>query len=155
MRRRRQTAVIVALTFLCLLYIAIAVSPMPREIGRQRPEVASLFRPLLFNFAASYEDGHVLNFRIGLTRDELMRVLLANYAQTGVLAAACGREPGARPLTVAESEVPLSDRNAVGAIVERSVVCLHMPARRMVLIFHVSNGQVGEIRLSFIRNELI
>jgi hypothetical protein len=133
----------------------MAVSPAPRELGRQRPEAASLFRPLLFNFAADYEDGSVLDFQVGFTRQELLDTLLGNYARTGVLAAACGRESGAPPLTVAHSQVAPSDRNVVSDLLERDVICLYVPARHIVLIFHVLNGHVDKIKLSYIRNELI
>jgi hypothetical protein len=135
------------------LYAIIAVSPMPLAIARDRPELASYFRPPLFNFSADYHDGHVLDFNVGATRDELLRTLTERYSETGSLAAACGRDPGARPLTAAESYVRLSSGEKTRSLVQRDVVCLHIPERK-VLIFHVENEHVRKIGLTIVRTEL-
>lgn len=150
----RWRTTVVAVAGVVVAYILVAMSPIPRAIARDHPEAASFFRPPLFNFSADYEDGAVLGFRVGSSREELMRTLVADYAETGTLAAACGRESGARPLTVAESYVAPSYDEGASAIAQRDVVCLHIPARKMVLIFPISNERVCAIQLTLVRAEL-
>lgn len=152
-RRPRRVALYASVLVLAL-YAVLAVSPVPRAIARDRPEVASFFRPPLFNFSADYDDGHVLDFHVGASREELLRTLITEYPQTGMLAAACGREPGARPLTVAESFVSPSSSEAVRQLLERDVVCLHVRERK-VLIFRIENERIRSIELTIVRNELI
>jgi hypothetical protein len=134
------------------LYAALALSPAPRAIARDRPGVASLFRPPLFNFSAEYEDGHVLGFQVGASRDELLRTLIAQYSSTGTLAAACGREPGARPLTVSESFVSPSAGERVRDLLQRDVVCLHVQERK-VLVFYIESDRVRRIQLTKVTTE--
>lgn len=135
------------------VYAVLALSPAPRAIARDRPELAAFFRPPLFNFSAGYEDGHVLDFHIGATREELLRTLISKYSETGTLASACGREPGARPLTVAESYVSPTSREALQLLQQRAVVCLHLHDRK-VLIFDIENEHVRRIQLTKVTTEL-
>lgn len=135
------------------LYAVIGMSPAPRAIARDRPEVASLFRPPLFNFSADYEDGHVLDFQVGASRAELLRTLNTKYSESGMLAASCGRKPGDRPLTVAEAFVSPASSEKAWPLVQRDVVCLHLPERR-VLIFQIENERVRKIELTVIKTEL-
>jgi hypothetical protein len=136
-------------------YLAVAVSSLPQSIARQSPERASYFRPPWFNFASKYESGNVLGFRVGSSTEELVRKVATVNMKGAVVQAECGRERGARPLSVAESFIAATDEPRVSELAQREVLCLSLPARRIVLIFELSKGQVRAIRLSFIRNELI
>jgi hypothetical protein len=136
-------------------YSVIALSSLPQSIARQSPERASYFRPPWFNFASKYEDGTVLGFRIGSSTKELVRKVAAVGTKGAVVQAECGRDRSARPLSVAESFIAATDEPGVTALAQREVLCLSLPARRVVLIFELSSSQVRVIRLSFIRNELI
>ena len=135
------------------LYAALAISPVPRAIARDQPEVAAFFRPPLFNFSAHYEDGHVLTFHIGATRAELLRALVEHHSATGMLAAECGRDPGGRPLTVAGSYVSPSASAEVRALLGRDVVCLHT-GEGSVLIFTMNQNHIRSIELRVVGTEL-
>jgi len=134
-------------------YIAVALSSLPRQIARNSPERASVFRPLFFNFAADYDDGSVLGLAIGSTRDELFGAFQSQYAATGVLQAACGREDGAPPLTVAQSDVTLGEAGA-RELLDREVACLWLPARSIMLVFRFAGDRLHVVELSYVRNEL-
>ena len=135
------------------LYTIVALSPIPRAIARDRPEVSCYFRPPLFNFSAEYKDGHVLDFNVGASRDELLQTLVELYSERGSLAAACGRDPDARPLTAAESYVSPSSNENARSLMQRDVVCLHIPERKAV-IFHFENEHVRSIEITIVRTEL-
>ena len=152
--RPRWRSTVVVLACLAVAYTIVAISPITPAIARHHPEAASFFRPPLFNFSADYDDGTVLGFRVGSSRKELLHTLVAGYAETGTLAAACGREPGAKALTVAESYVAPSYDKGATAIVQRDTVCLHVPNRRMLLIFSMVGDHISEIQLALVRTEL-
>jgi hypothetical protein len=131
----------------------VALSPLPRQIARNSPEWASVFRPLLFNFAEDYDDGSVLGLTIGSTRDELFGAFKSQYAATGLLQAACGREEGAAPLTVAQSDVNIGEAGA-RELLDREVVCLWLPARRIMLVLRFLEDRLNNVELSYVRSEL-
>jgi hypothetical protein len=151
----RRNLIVASCFALVAVYAAIALSSLPQSIARQSPERASYFRPPWFNFASKYDAGNVLGFRIGSNTEELVRKVAAVDSKGAVIQAECGRDRGARPLSVAESFIAAADEPRVSALAQREVLCLSLPARRVVLIFELSNSQVRVIRLSFIRNELI
>src|SRR5687768_5622663 len=69
------------ITVSCVLLVAIyaSVSVMAStSIGRHRPGLASLFHPPLFNFVHTYVDGNVMDFTIGMTRSDLIKVIANN-----------------------------------------------------------------------------
>src|SRR5260370_11953695 len=74
---------------LVVLYVAIAVSPAKREIGRDHPEIASAFSPFLFNFSAKYTAGSVLGFEMHSRRSDVISRLKEVYAGRGELLANC------------------------------------------------------------------
>lgn len=51
-----------------VLYLAGTISPLPRFLGRSYPSFASLFYPPSFNFHEIYEDGSVLGFLVGSSK---------------------------------------------------------------------------------------
>jgi hypothetical protein len=136
-------------------YGAVAVSPLPERIARHSPERASLFRPPLFNFSAGYDEGAVLGFEIHSSREQVLNTIVTKYAGSGELWAACGREQGAPPLSVADSDVRADAKGEVRKLLEREVVCLHLPARRIVLVFHIPHDELRSIELTYVRNELV
>lgn len=138
-----------------LAYTAVAASPLPQRIARHSPEQASLFRPPWFNFFADYDEGSVLGFKIGSTREQLVETLVAQYEATGELQAACARGEGAPPLSVADSKVLITDLVGVRRLVDRDVTCLYLPARRIMLTLKFRNDLLRSIELAFVRNELV
>ena len=155
MGRTARVALVLIVALIVALYVAVALSPVPQRIARSSPEHASLFRPPWFNFAADYDEGYVLGFQIGSNREQLINTIVTKYAGSGEFAAACGREDGAPPLSVAESYVAAADVERVRGLAQRQVVCLHLVARRMVLIFYLPDDHVRKIELAFVRNELV
>jgi len=153
LKRKTRILLTITLTSAALAYIAVALSPLPRQIARNSPEKASVFRPLTFNFAAVYADGSVLGLAIGSTRDELFGAFQAQYAASGLLQAACGREVGAPTLTAAQSSVAIG---AAGAreLLNREVACLWLPARKIMLIFRFAGDRLHIVELSYVRSEL-
>ena len=154
LQRAIKLTLTVILAVIAAVYVATALSSLPRQIARSSPERASMFRPPSFNFFAKYDEGRVLGFEIGSAREQLTGTLVAKYRTTGLLQATCGREDGAPPLTVAESDVPVGDPAVVREFISREVSCLWLPARRIMLIFWFQDGRLREVELSFVRNEL-
>ena len=155
MNRRTKVSLTFAFAAAAIVYIAIALSPLPRQIARNSPEKASLFRPIWFNFSANYDEGSVLGFKIGSTRDQLFGTLEAQYGATGLLQAACGREEGAPSLTVAESDVTIGEVDVARRLIDREVSCLWLPERRIMLILRFGDDNLSAIELSYVLNELV
>jgi hypothetical protein len=144
---------------LCVLaagsYTAVALSSLPQRVARRSPEQASMFRPPWFNFLANYDEGNVLGFEIGSNHEQWITTFFSKFATGGELDAACGRAEGARPLSVAESSVTASQVDRVRELAQGKVVCLFLPARRIVLIFRFSDDALRTIELSFVRNDIV
>jgi hypothetical protein len=73
-------------------YAAIVISSLPKRIGRQHPEIASLFSPPWFNYAMTYTDGVVLGFRVGSNRAQLREALLSTRVDVIELITPCGND---------------------------------------------------------------
>jgi hypothetical protein len=153
-KRATKLALVAIGALTAALYGAVALSSVPRAIARNSPENASLFRPVWFNFSAKYQDGSVLGFQTGFSRDQFSEAVVKTYGASAELQVECGREEGAPPLTVAESSVAGSDVVRVGDLAQRPVVCLYLTARRIMLIFKFSDDHIKQIDLSFTRNEI-
>lgn len=153
--RHAKVATVLIIALVAGAYAAVAVSPLPQRIARQSPERASIFRPPLFNFFADYDEGDVLGFEIHSSREQLLNTIVTKYARSGELAAACGREEGLAPISVSESYVTAEEIGKVRKLLERDVVCLHLRARRIVLIFELPDNQLRKIELAYVRNELV
>lgn len=65
---------------LLAMYAVVALTSVKGLIGRYSPAAASVFSPFLFNFSRTYKSGNVLDFSVGMTREELFEVLRRNYA---------------------------------------------------------------------------
>jgi hypothetical protein len=133
-------------------YAAIGLSPLKATIGRQHPNRASLFSPPWFNFGATYTDGDVLDFRVGMPRAELTQALEKRYASRGVLGGYCAETPQERRLP---AEVRIDGGEAYRTLSARSALCLSIPDSRLSLIFELKSDVVDRINVAFIRNELL
>lgn len=154
MSRGIRPALILVVLLVAAVYASVAFSSYPHRVARESPERASLFRPPWFNYFSTYQDGDVLGFKVGASRDELVRTIVSQYGASGLVQAGCGREKGAPPLTVRESDVVASDAEQIRLLAQRQVVCLWLPARRVMLTIGIADDRIHEIELSFVRNEL-
>lgn len=85
--RKMVTWVIVSAV---ILYAVVAISPIPRSVGRVNPSIAALLSPPSFNFGAYYEDGQVLGFTLGESKLEAVKVLSSKYLDEVEFHNGCG-----------------------------------------------------------------
>jgi hypothetical protein len=136
-----------------VVYVAIAVSPLPTRIARHNPQLASYFRAPSFNFDETYAAGNVLGFTVGAGRDSFIATLLKHYRGTAELDAQCGRAPGEPTLTVGESFVAVGDDVRTQPLLARNVVCISIRRLRAVLIVNFLHDKIRTIQLTIVNNE--
>lgn len=144
---RRQ--VLVVALILVSAYIAVAVSPLRSAFGRSNPALASLFSAPTFNFSETYESGHVLEFKIGMSRAEFVRALEANYPANAALLSKCGGDSGYRPQVITRH-----DRSIWNELLKRPTVCLSA-SRRLMLFFHFNGEELTRAKVAVVTMELI
>jgi hypothetical protein len=128
-------------------YFAIALSPISGSIGRRSPAAASWFSPPLLNFSHTYHEGHVLQFRVGMNRNELFEQLRRSYAGKADLIVGCR-------VTTADSVMPVTtdlDIEAVYGGGDR--VCTRLDGRRLGADFQFHGDRVTSISVWFVRHE--
>ena len=129
-----------------LVYLGVAMTPLKAMIGRDWPAVAAVFSPPWFNFHAEYSTGEVLEFKIGMSREQFQEIV-KGYTGVASLAGACGGGVNA-------SMVQLNQPEAL-ALLQRDVVCLWFEARRMSLIFNFREQHIDRIEMSLVNVEII
>jgi hypothetical protein len=145
--RTSKRIVLLTVAALLLIYAAVAVSPVRYAIGRRSPNVAAWFSPFLFNFSHAYKDGTVLEFAIGMSKEELFSTLKQNYEGKADLTIDCR-------VTTADSVVPISRDLDIGATYGGGPrLCVRLDSRRLAADFEFQNDAVSTIEISFIRTE--
>lgn len=79
-----------AILFSLVAYTALALSPLPRLLGRSNPSAAAWLSPPFFNFGAYYTSGRVMGFTLGASRREAAQVLSDNYLRVATFHSGCG-----------------------------------------------------------------
>lgn len=138
--------ILLVVGLIALAYESVAVTPLKALIGRSRPEVAAAFSPPWFNFHAQYSADEVLDFKIGMNREQF-REIVKGYTGVATLAATCGGGTKA-------SMVQLDQPEAL-ALLQRDVVCLWSDSRRLSLIFNFRDSRVDRIEVSLVNAEII
>lgn len=87
----RKSLLLVA-GLVAVAYVGVAVTPLKNLIGRTRPQLAATFSAPLFNFHAKYSAGDVLDFKIGMNREQF-REVIRGYVGHAMLIPACGEAP--------------------------------------------------------------
>lgn len=142
----RSVVALIALT-IAAIYGFVAISPAKREIGRNHPEIASIFSPLLFNFSSEYRTGAVLGFRLGSSRQDVFNRLKKVYAGRGDLLREC-RVSGA------DSLVPLTRDLDIAAVDGHGPrLCVFLDSGSLSLDFRFRGDFVSEIDVIFVRTE--
>lgn len=145
--RKRRGLVLLTIVILIVAYAAVALSPIRTAIGRRSPAVASLFSPLLLNFSHTYESGRVLEFGVGMTRRELFKRLIENYAGRADLTVNC-------IVTTANSVVPIAADLDVDKVYGGGPrLCTRLDSRRLVVDFQFDGDVVSAIEVTFVRTE--
>lgn len=148
MKIPRHSVAIGLMVFLAL-YAVLSVSPIRLAVGRKHPDFASLLSPPYFNFLATYDDGSVLDFHIGMSRIDLVK-RLGDYRDLGVLQGACGAgrlAPVSPPVKIRPEDT--------NEVLSRNSICLWIPEDKLSVIFHLSNDVIREIEIARVRNEVI
>jgi hypothetical protein len=138
----------VCLVVLVSTYAIVALSPVPRTLGRNHPERASWFYPIWFNFSATYDDGAVLDYRIGMSRAELLKRMSSAAPDSIEIVSPCGNHQPELRLVPQTQAIPQ-------AIASAPMICAWIPQRRVSLIFTIEKELVRSIRMIFVRNEVI
>lgn len=128
-------------------YALIASTPMKSFVGRYNPRAASIFSPLLFNFSHTYMNGRVLNFTIGMTRQDFLETLQREYAGKGDITVNC-------KVTTADSVVPITTELEIGSIYgggER--LCARLDSRKLGIVAYFDKDLVSAVNLWFVRSE--
>lgn len=144
-----RSVVVLTLTLATVAYAAVRLSPMREEIGRTSPALASFFSAPSFNFFAAYETGAVLEFEIGMSRDELMRALEQHYSSLVLLNSSCGGQ-SLRPMIVT-----VEDKELWEELVSRSVICASIRSRDLSLVFYLDAGKLKRIEVAKVTFEAI
>jgi hypothetical protein len=129
------------------LYLVLALSPLKTTIGRSYPGVASVFSPPLFNFSASYESGSVLDFFVGMSREQTFSVLKGTYVGRSKLLSNC---VGTRANSLIPVTASLDIASAYGG---GDRLCAYLESGRLLLDFTFQNGAVSRIDLAYVRTE--
>lgn len=133
---------------LAMAYVVIALTPLKATIGRYSPSAASLFSPASFNFSHIYTSGNVLEFSVGMTRDELFETLIQNYSGRADLTVNC-------VVTTADAVVPITSGLDIAAIYGGGDrLCARLDSERLGFFVDFENNLVSRIKIVFVRNEL-
>ena len=130
-------------------YVSISMSSLVGLIGRSSPGVAAAFSPPWFNFESSYISGDVLEFKLGMSRSELKRILVSRYAKDSVLDGNCG--------TNAKYFMPvirIDSTEGSRSLEEKDVLCVWNRLKRLHLIFSLKNDSVWQVRVIVTHSEL-
>lgn len=146
---KRKKILRLTIAAVLIVYAAVAYSPIRAAIGRRSPATASLFSPFLLNFSHTYESGRVLEFGVGMSKDELFKTLSETYAGRADLTVNCRVTTGASLLRITPD---LDIRTAYGG---GDRLCTRLDARRLKVIFEFGGDVVSAINVYFVRTESI
>ena len=128
-------------------YGLVAMTPLTAYIGRSDPALASLFRPLFFNFSNTYKTGRVLEFHIGMSRDSFFTTLESAYAGKGVIWVDCR-------IVTRRSIVPMTPGVEVKAIYGGGDrFCGRLGPEGPIVTVHFQGDAVSRMRVSYVRME--
>lgn len=147
---QRKYQVLVGTVLLVSCYAVVAVSPIQEAIGRRRPDLAGLFSPPFFNFSATYTEGYVLGFRIGMSTPELFQQIGHTFVDVGQIVRGCVVETG-------ESLIPIHTTTDVESIYgEANRLCIFAPGAsggRMIVTFTFEADTVSSVQIRYVRTE--
>lgn len=135
-----------AATALFLGYATISLSPAKESIGRRSPAIASLFSPPWFNFDATYSTGKILQFTIGMNRNELGQFLKSKYSDDATLQQGCGEV-----VESSSSRVRILSEEGLGLLRNKNLWCFQSPSRKLGIVFKLKNDRLAEVRIVFVR----
>jgi len=140
---RKVFLLLAVVAILIVIYSGICVSRLPEALGRQRPGIAAIFSPPWSNFDVTYDSGSVLDFKIGMSREALARVLKARYASDAVLLGTCGEH-----LKFAVPETAIVRIERADQLMKKDVLCLWSKSTHVNLIFYVQNDVLLRVRVT-------
>lgn len=139
----KKSALFIILISLIYIFIGIVSA---KHVGRSSPRIASLLKPPLFNFDATYRNGQVLVFRVGMSKREMQELI--DRERRLEVDPSCWNEPLA-------SGASSYTRGEIAEAIERnSVSCIRYKGEGL-LIIKTTGDAISEIQSSYIRNELI
>jgi hypothetical protein len=145
--RARKKLLLFAFAGLLLAYAVVAFSPIKVYIGRHNPETASYFSPPLLNFSHTYRDGRVLEFQVGMRKEDLFSTLSQRYGGEADLTVNC-------VVTTADSVVPILPGVDIGAVYGGgSRLCTRLDSRKLSIVFDFRDAVVSAIDVTYVRTE--
>lgn len=114
------------------------------DIGRSNPSLASLFRPIWFNFNETYVDGQAMGFAIGTGKDEVIAAVFENGYEV---------QPSCWGDNRAGGESLYTRNELIDAMQSRDAICIG--ADRTSIILRFSEATLRSVEVTFVRNELI
>ena len=136
-----KKAAVVSIVFLFACYFGLAASPLKDEIGRSHPRIAAALSPITFNFNAVYDSGRVLNFEVGMNREQVRRAL-TEHAGRAVILISCGNRFG-----------DLRDENLVRVAADEDLICLWFAPTRVNVTLRMARDRLGSIEMNVVNFE--
>ena len=134
---------------LVLAYAAVTLSPLKDAIGRRSPQWASVFDPPVFNFYNEYEQGSVMDFRVGMSKPALFAILTEHYASHADLTVDC-------KVTTANSVIKIARETDIAVVYGGGPrLCVRLDSQRLGADFHFRDDVVSRIDVWYIRTESI
>jgi hypothetical protein len=128
---------------LLVMYGAICLSPMRKQIGRKHPGIAALLSPPWFNFDADYDSGSVLNFQLGMNRLELEHIIARYYVNNSVLRGGCGDNG-----KIVAPDIAIGSVESSELIQRKGVVCLWNKSKRLSVILSIPADSLSKVRVT-------
>ena len=132
---------VVSIVFLFACYFGLAASPLKDDIGRSRPRIAAALSPIIFNFNAVYDSGRVLNFEVGMNREQVARAL-TEHAERAVLLVSCGNRFG-----------NLHDENLVRVAADEDLICLGFMPISVNVTLRMAGDRLSSIEMNVVNFE--
>jgi hypothetical protein len=132
---------VVSIVFLFACYFGLAASPLKDEIGRSHPRIAAALSPITFNFNAVYDSGRVLNFEVGMNREQVGRAL-TEHAGRAVLLVSCGNRFG-----------NLHDENLVRVAADEDLICLWFSPISVNVTLRMAEDRLSSIEMNVVNLE--
>ena len=131
---------------LVLAYVAVASSPLTNHLGRHHPRWAAFFSAPTFNFHETYTTGEVLDFRIGMSKQEFAAAA-ETYIDSIRVYIPCDGPQGVN--------MPRPDPSATLSQLQCDSVASSFRSSRLSMRFHFEQERIERITVWLINTELI
>jgi hypothetical protein len=137
--RKAQTLVVSSIAI--LVCAIISLHAQRSLIGRNYPRLAALLSPPAFNFDETYSSGDILDFKIGIGRVALMKILKDHYAADSLLLAGCvGQGANTSLLTIDSPDGTM-------LLEKQPDLCIWTGSKRRTLVLSLRDDVLVRVRL--------